>query len=941
MDTHAFHQNEKGEPMHTSDLCKRYFFGILVLALGFGTAVARPKSEVFISKSGHLYDKRGHEWYVRMASDKQERQSRVCFERIIIQVDDSWTSQSLATSGVAASSDVSTPLPGRNFRVIEVPPDVDPFDYLHRVELSPGVRWARFDVYLKYYSTPNDPYFSLQWGLSLCSVPQAWDLASGGSAVKVGIIDSPIDDLGSGHPDLPNMTRLGGSEDPAFFHGTAVAGILFATKNNGIGMAGVAGGSATPYYWELPGTGVPSETTLAAGINAMRVAGVRVINLSLGMGNPSPIPFPLTRQAIDDAVAANTVIVCASGNVTGLPTDFPANYGTVIAVSALWTDGGAYGQSGPAVDIVAPGWADILTTDVRGCVEIDGSGGRDEGDYMCVEDNPLCDTCFGPCPFCFGGTSAAAPFVSGVAAMMLSVKPNLHWYEVRELLRSTADKLPGMNGQNYTQSYGYGRVNAAAAVAAALGATSIVYHGTITQNTTWSGFVHLDGDVMVAQGATLTIDEGTQIFFALTDAADLEPFFTDRVELHVRGTLVVNGTSTRPVVFKSESLAPTDHDWVHIQVLGGKLEMTHAEVRHAEWGIGGNTSQNQGVKITNCKFDSNQAADIRLFGNATGCKISDCTINVANGRGIEVNGVDGEISGNVITLTSSTTYGIQVDNDASSPLIENNQILGPTSQPYAAAGLILGHGVTDVKSNTIRGCTDGIQITHGDHDIGASNGGGNTITLTTNGIRVQCSIAAGSCPTCPGPIVKVRRNTITNSSVGILSGNGVIPLDVGTNGGSQAGRNTFTANDVCISNLSTCSTLMARGNYFGACPAPVCTTGTVDVNDPLCSPPTTSPAPQGTPTPTHTALLQNVPNPFNPTTQIRFQLADRIATKVDIFDVSGRLVRRADLGVREAGQHAWTWDGTNSNGNTVGSGIYFVTLRAGAFTDTRKIVMLK
>jgi len=62
---------------------------------------------------------------------------------------------------------------------------------------------------------------------------------------------------------------------------------------------------------------------------------------------------------------------------------------------------------------------------------------------------------------------------------------------------------------------------------------------------------------------------------------------------------------------------------------------------------------------------------------------------------------------------------------------------------------------------------------------------------------------------------------------------------------------------------------------------------------------------------------------------------------LEIYNVAGQLVRRVDLGMRNAGEHAWTWTGRNDHGAAVSSGIYFVTLHAGSVTDRRKIVMLK
>ena len=95
-----------------------------------------------------------------------------------------------------------------------------------------------------------------------------------------------------------------------------------------------------------------------------------------------------------------------------------------------------------------------------------------------------------------------------------------------------------------------------------------------------------------------------------------------------------------------------------------------------------------------------------------------------------------------------------------------------------------------------------------------------------------------------------------------------------------------------------------------------------------------------------TALLQNFPNPFNPETWIPYTLADNVDVNVRIYDVEGKLVRKLDIGYQRAGSYlnrekAVYWDGRDQLGESVSSGIYFYTLKADAFSDTRRMVILK
>ena len=104
--------------------------------------------------------------------------------------------------------------------------------------------------------------------------------------------------------------------------------------------------------------------------------------------------------------------------------------------------------------------------------------------------------------------------------------------------------------------------------------------------------------------------------------------------------------------------------------------------------------------------------------------------------------------------------------------------------------------------------------------------------------------------------------------------------------------------------------------------------------------------------PEKTALLANYPNPFNPETWIPYQLAERAAVTLAIYDMNGQLVRRLAVGYQAAGMYrsrsrAAYWDGRNQVGESVASGLYFYTLtvrsetRADEFTATRRMLILK
>jgi hypothetical protein len=93
--------------------------------------------------------------------------------------------------------------------------------------------------------------------------------------------------------------------------------------------------------------------------------------------------------------------------------------------------------------------------------------------------------------------------------------------------------------------------------------------------------------------------------------------------------------------------------------------------------------------------------------------------------------------------------------------------------------------------------------------------------------------------------------------------------------------------------------------------------------------------------PTEFALSQNVPNPFNPSTQIQFALPKDAQVNLSVYNVLGQHVKTLVNDMMRAGMQNVTWDGTDNTGSVVASGVYFYKLSAGDFSDTKKMLLLK
>jgi len=131
-----------------------------------------------------------------------------------------------------------------NVQVVAIPED-QTVDFLAALAKDPDIEFAERDYIATASFIPNDPYVSAgnEWHLTKIQAPDAWDAGVGNSSIIVAVLDSGVN---AAHPDLagrilPGYDFVWGDNDPAddFGHGTAVAGTIVASGNNGIGIAGV------------------------------------------------------------------------------------------------------------------------------------------------------------------------------------------------------------------------------------------------------------------------------------------------------------------------------------------------------------------------------------------------------------------------------------------------------------------------------------------------------------------------------------------------------------------------------------------------------------------------------------------------------------------------------------------------------------------------------
>lgn len=278
------------------------------------------------------------------------------------------------------------------------------------------------------------------WSVSLIGSDAAHTQSVTGAGVNIAILDTGID---YNHPDL-DMNYAGGDnfvsldvnnhdpmDDSYNSHGTHVAGII-AAELDGAGVVGVAPDASIYALKVLDGAGFGSISSIVAGIEWAIANDMDIVNMSIGITTYS--------QALADACAAadaaGILLVAAAGNNYGGAVEYPAALPSVIAVGAttIFDEISPISPVGPEMEMTAPGLNVYSTV-----------GGGSYG-YL-------------------GGTSQAAPHVTGLAALLLSAGitdvdgdglANSH--DVRLQIEQTAVDL-GTTG--FDEVYGYGRVSVA------------------------------------------------------------------------------------------------------------------------------------------------------------------------------------------------------------------------------------------------------------------------------------------------------------------------------------------------------------------------------------------------------------------------------------------------------------------------------------------------
>jgi len=339
----------------------------------------------------------------------------------------------------------------KGLQLVEIGEDRSVEEAVTEYENNPDVLYAEPNYRISLLAVPNDPYYESAWGLDNkgqvlegqpglegadMEASRAWEIETGSRGVIVALLDTGVD---YNHPDLEDnmwtdeLGRHGkdfvsGRDDPMDDngHGTHVAGIVAGVGNNGVGVSGVMWKASVMALKVLDANGNGYISNAIEAIEYANANNASVINMSLGGGEYS--------QSFCDAIAASDAVVVAAAGNRGRNNDalpvYPASYGLPNLLSVAATDNrdqlasfSNYGAG--SVHVAAPG-ALIYSTEPNS-----------QYGYR-------------------SGTSMAAPYVSGLAGLILAENPELTNSQVAEMIKESVDCVEGLDDKVLTE----GRINA-------------------------------------------------------------------------------------------------------------------------------------------------------------------------------------------------------------------------------------------------------------------------------------------------------------------------------------------------------------------------------------------------------------------------------------------------------------------------------------------------
>lgn len=464
---------------------------------------------------------------------------------------------------------------------------------IKRIARHPMVEGASDERRYRALKTPTDPGWQYMWGLDNMGAPAAWELTTGLSSQRVGVVDTGtlrnhedlaakavagydfISDSGTAndgngrdadYEDAGDGGDCGFGELPDSWHGSHVAGTILASTENGVGIPGMnwQAGLVTARALGRCGGNLSDIMEGAAWMVGAQIDGVptlpaedrvSVMNLSLGgAGGCSGYE----QDVIDFINGQGVIFVAAAGNDGG-SVNSPGNCTGVVTVAAHGPSGGLtnYSSFGTSVEVVAPG-GEMLSSAEEGILSAVGPG-NDAYDFH-------------------EGTSMAAPHVTGAISLMQALDPNLTREQINALLNDNGDDCSGCEGKK--------RLNLSATLGAVSGGAVVTPDPDPTPDPTAGDDAYEEND---SWNAAPTLDCGAsyELFAGLGDqdwflfdvpAGSTFEAFLDGGDQDL-DLFVTDGPTNDNVV--AESTSPTGQESVALTGASGTLAVVMAPWENA------------------------------------------------------------------------------------------------------------------------------------------------------------------------------------------------------------------------------------------------------------------------------------------------------------------------------------------------------------------------
>ena len=352
--------------------------------------------------------------------------------RVLVRLSASQTP--LVPRALGLLSGVPEPLGPQGVWIVRCPSGVREEALAAQLRRQPGVLAAEPDALFQVQARPNDASYPQQWHLPKVGSEEAWDLSKGSPSVLVAVLDTGVD---RGHPDFAGKLEPGWNafneaaaplDDNG--HGTAVAGVVAAATDNGIGIASLGWSSRILPVKVADSSGWASSSSIYVGLVWAADHGAKVANLSFRVSDNTFASLGMQYFASKGGVV--TVSAGNQGDVSSSP-DNP--YCLTVGATDSSDQVASWSTRGTIVDLTAPG--DRILTTNRG------------GGYGV-----------------WSGTSFSAPLAAAAVALAFSAKPEL---TPEQAMLAVKDSAKDLGPAGWDPAYGQGRLDAASALRSILG----------------------------------------------------------------------------------------------------------------------------------------------------------------------------------------------------------------------------------------------------------------------------------------------------------------------------------------------------------------------------------------------------------------------------------------------------------------------------------------